>query len=73
VRRTASRPALRALADATERGQLTGRGFDRALRVARTIADLDGAAAIALEHALEALAHRLPLRGSGKPLAGARP
>ncbi len=71
VRRTAGRAALLALADATERGQLTGRGFDRALRVARTIADLDGATAITVEHAREALAHRLPLRATMPVLEGA--
>jgi magnesium chelatase family protein len=66
VRATAGRAALRVLADALERGDLTGRGFDRALRVARTIADLEAADVIAVEHAREALAHRLPLRvGSG--------
>ncbi len=71
LRRTASLRALRALADALERGLLTGRGFDRALRVARTVADLDGSEIIAVEHAQEALAHRLPLRpGAGAALAG---
>lgn len=64
VRRTAGRPALRALAAAVEAGQLTGRGFDRALRVARTAADLDGADVIGREHALEACAHRVQLRQS---------
>ena len=37
---------------------LTGRGFDRALKVARTIADLDGADRVAGEHLLEALSYR---------------
>ncbi len=61
VRATAERPALRALADAVEAGRLTGRGFERALRVARTVADLAGAVPITRAHALEALAHRLQL------------
>jgi magnesium chelatase family protein len=40
---------------------LTGRGFDRALKVARTIADLDGAEEVAREHVSEALAYRMNL------------
>jgi magnesium chelatase family protein len=54
--------ALRQLASAVEAGALTGRGFDRALRVARTIADLDASEQVDLDHALEAVAHRLNLR-----------
>jgi magnesium chelatase family protein len=37
---------------------LSARGYDRVLRVARTIADLDGSDGIALEHAGEALHFR---------------
>ena len=37
---------------------LTGRGFDRALKVGRTIADLAGADAVAAEHLAEALSYR---------------
>ncbi|MEG0766006.1 MAG: ATP-binding protein, partial [Pseudoflavonifractor sp.] len=37
---------------------LTARSYDRILRVARTIADLDGAAEIALPHLAEALQYR---------------
>jgi magnesium chelatase family protein len=80
VRRTADRASLRVLADALDRGVLTGRGFDRALRVARTIADLDGVDVVGRQHALEALAHRIPLAagaaagaasdGARTPLAG---
>ena len=43
---------------AEERG-MTARGFHRAWRVARTIADLETAAAIADQHLLEALGYRL--------------
>lgn len=43
---------------AEQRG-LTARGFHRAWRVARTSADLDGAAAIGERHVLEALGYRL--------------
>jgi magnesium chelatase family protein len=72
VRRTAARSAVVVLADALELGDLTGRGFDRALRVARTIADLDGAAVIGTDHAREALAHRLPLGGRAPALGALR-
>jgi len=37
---------------------LTARSYDRILRVARTIADLDGAEAIAVEHLAEAVQYR---------------
>jgi magnesium chelatase family protein len=43
---------------AGERG-LTGRGFHRAWRVARTLADLEGAGEIGTLHVLEALGYRL--------------
>jgi magnesium chelatase family protein len=38
--------------------QLTGRSFHKILRVARTIADLDGAEAIGLSHLKEAVCYR---------------
>ncbi len=46
---------------AEERG-MTARGFHRAWRVARTIADLEGVAEIAERHLLESLGYRLPER-----------
>jgi magnesium chelatase family protein len=46
--------------------RLSGRGADRLLRVARTIADLDGAEAVAEAHLHEAARWRLP---GGRPIA----
>jgi magnesium chelatase family protein len=52
----AARAALERWAD--ERA-LSARGFHRAWRVARTLADLEGAGAVAERHVLEALGYRL--------------
>lgn len=69
--RAATRPgALRVLATAVERGELTGRGYDRVLRVARTCADLDGAETVDRSHVLEAHAHRLALRAARRSTIG---
>jgi magnesium chelatase family protein len=46
------------LASAVELHALTGRGFDRAMKVGRTIADLDGSDRIQPSHVVEALAYR---------------
>jgi magnesium chelatase family protein len=43
------------LGDAIDAGELSGRGTDRTIRLARTIADLEGARDVSLEHLLEAL------------------
>jgi magnesium chelatase family protein len=51
--------ASRPLADALDSGLLTGRGHDRALRMAQTIADLAGASRVRDEHVAEALAYRV--------------
>lgn len=64
LRRTARPAALRVLADAVEAGELTGRGYDRALRVARTCADLEGSEMVETHHVFEAHAHRMGLRAS---------
>jgi magnesium chelatase family protein len=46
------------LADAGTASGLSGRGRDRVVRVARTIADLEGAEAVAIEHVAEAMTLR---------------
>jgi magnesium chelatase family protein len=53
----AAQARLRTLADAE---RLSGRGTDRLLRVARTIADLGGAAAVDEAHLDEAARFRAP-------------
>jgi magnesium chelatase family protein len=50
--------AIRLLADAAERLGFTARAFHRVLRVARTIADLDGDDAVREPHVAEALRYR---------------
>lgn len=47
------------LAKVTEKTRMTARGYHRILRVARTIADLDGAAGVARQHIAEAAGYRL--------------
>ncbi len=46
------------LNEAADRLKLTARGYHRVLRVARTLADLDGAAGVARLHVAEALSYR---------------
>ncbi len=46
---------------AAERLRLSARGYHRVLRVARTLADLDGAPGVARRHVAEALSYRMPL------------
>jgi magnesium chelatase family protein len=50
--------AERELGKAVERYGLTGRGFDRLLKVSRTLADLGGSGRIEVAHMLEALSFR---------------
>src|SRR5205085_10262038 len=52
-------PAARALlAKAAEAGGLTARGWTRTLRLARTIADLEGSGSVRRVHVAEALIYR---------------
>ena len=46
---------------AAERLRLSARGYHRVLRVARTLADLDGAPTVARRHIAEALSYRRPI------------
>ena len=55
-------PAGRTLLQrAAERLMLSARGYHRVLRVARTLADLEGAATVARHHIAEALSYRRPV------------
>jgi magnesium chelatase family protein len=49
---------LKLLRDAADAMRLSARGYHRVLKVARTIADLDGAETIGRPHLAEALAYR---------------
>jgi magnesium chelatase family protein len=55
---TPDAPGRELLLRATERMHLTARGWHRVLRVARTIADLDGSGQVARPHIAEALSFR---------------
>jgi magnesium chelatase family protein len=64
-REAALTPSAQAkLGQAVDRYCLTGRGFDRALKVARTVADLDACERVDAHHVLEALNYR---EGLGRP------
>ncbi|TVP71137.1 MAG: ATP-binding protein [Rhodobacteraceae bacterium] len=56
------------LTRAAERFGLTARGYHRLLRVARTIADLEGAAQVRAPHMAEAISYRL--MGAAESVAG---
>jgi magnesium chelatase family protein len=49
---------LSLLRDATDAMRLSARGYHRVLRVARTLADLDGAEKLGRVHLAEALSYR---------------
>ena len=46
------------LADTMKRMRLSGRGYSRILKVARTVADLEGVDRIAVRHIAESLSYR---------------
>ena len=58
------------LTRAAEAQALSARGWTRTLRLARTIADLEGAALIRRTHVAEALIYRRPLLALGGPKPG---
>ena len=57
--------ASRALKDGMDRLGLSARGWARTLKVARTIADLEGAPRVDAAHVLEATSYRLPATAEG--------
>jgi magnesium chelatase family protein len=57
------------LTDAAERMKLTARGYHRVLRVARTLADLDGSAGVRRIHIAEAVSYRRTMPGRQGALA----
>jgi len=61
------------LAQATERMKLSARGYHRVLRVARTLADLDGKEAVRRAHVAEALSYRRGSTTSGRTLRAGSP
>jgi magnesium chelatase family protein len=56
-----SADAEQLLASAVEHMALTGRGFDRVIKVARTVADLEGLDRVGRNHVAEALSYRTDL------------
>jgi magnesium chelatase family protein len=59
----------RLLGEAVERLRLSARGYHRVLKVARTLADLEGVAAVRRPHIAEALSYRrrAPVRAPRAP------
>jgi magnesium chelatase family protein len=62
---------LRLLSEAVERMRLTARGYHRVLKVARTLADLEGGGPVRRIHVAEALSYRRVVPGRGAILMGA--
>lgn len=63
-------PGPTLLADAASRLNLTARGYSRVLKVARTIADLDGSDAVRRVHITGALSYRQRPAGQGEGQSG---
>jgi magnesium chelatase family protein len=59
-------PGRALLARAAEAGRISARGWTRVLRLARTIADLEGADSVKRVHVAEALAHRRTTTAPGE-------
>ena len=57
---------LALLRDVAERMRLSARGYHRVLKLARTLADLDGAAQVGRLHLAEALSYRGQLTGMAR-------
>ena len=57
---------VRLLRDAADQLRMTARGYHRVLKVARTLADLDGDAKVGRTHLAEALAYRGAMDMSGE-------
>jgi hypothetical protein len=56
---TRTKTSLALIHDAADAMRLTARGYHRVLRVARTLADLDGAETVGRTHVAEALSYRV--------------
>ena len=63
------RPARDVLASAVDSLALSGRGFDRAIKVARTVADLAGSEEVEAPHVAEALSYRSGVREASDAIA----
>ena len=66
IRRWCRVPAdvARLLQEALDKLGLSARAYHRILKVARTVADLDGAEGVARTHVLEAIQYRTPDRST---------
>ena len=62
---TLDAPSIRLLREAMEAFGLSARAYDKIRRIARTIADLDGAETLAVEHVAEAISYRVLDRSTG--------